>query len=74
MRRRKKRKPDAGKNRRLDEFLKALRIEGQKRDKLVSFVEELTFKRLKGLSTGMKEEDGKENGKPKLRLKMPWQK
>lgn len=63
---------DAAKNRKLDEFLKALRIEDEKRGKIVAFVEEITFKRLKELSTGITEE--KENEKKKLRLRMPWDK
>lgn len=74
MTRRKKNRADAAKNRRLDEFLRALRIEGEKRDKIVAFVEELTFKRLKQLSTGIKEEDGEKKRLPKLRLRMPWMK
>lgn len=67
---RKKRQHETGKDRKLDEFLKALKIEGEKRDKIVSFVEELTFKRLKELSTGAAEEEKK----PRLRLRMPWMK
>ena len=66
----KKKQIDVSKDRKLDEFLKALKIEGEKRDKIVSFVEELTFKQLKELSTGISEE----KEKPKLRLKMPWDK
>ncbi len=73
MARRKKEQVDAGKNRKLDEFLKGLRIEGEKRDKIVAFVEELTFKQLKELSTGVKEE-AEAKKKLKLRLKMPWKK
>ncbi len=73
MARRRKKQPDTGKNRKLDEFLKALKIENEKRDKIVSFVEELTFQRMKELSTGKREKEGR-NGWPKLRLKMPWQK
>ncbi|HIG98618.1 TPA: hypothetical protein HA231_04310 [Candidatus Woesearchaeota archaeon] len=69
--RKKQRQPDSGKNRKLDEFLRALKIAGEKRDRIVSFVEELTFKRLKELSTGVRE--GEER-KPKLRLRMPWDK
>lgn len=72
MARRKKQQIDVSKNRKLDEFLRGLRIEGEKRDKIVAFVEELTFKQLKELSTGIKESD--ENKKPKLRLRMPWYK
>ena len=67
----KKKAAEAGKNRKLDEFLKALKIEGEKRDKIVSFVEDLTFKRLKELSTGVKDSAEK---KPRLRLRMPWAK
>lgn len=71
---REKKKQAGGKNRRLDEFLKALRIEGAKRDKIVAFVEDLTFKQLKQLSTGVKEEQEKEKKGIRLRLRMPWQK
>ena len=74
MARRKKKQPDAGKNRKLDEFLKALKIEGDKRDRIVSFVEELTFQQLKELSTGIKAEKEGEKKWPKLRLRMPWMK
>ncbi len=68
---RKKKQPDTGKNRKLDELLKSLNIEEEKRNKIVSFVEEITFKRLKELSTGRKEDEEK---KLKLRLRMPWTK
>ena len=71
---RRKKAADASKNRKLDEFLKALRIEGDKRDKIVSFVEDLTFKQLKALSTGITEEKEGEKKKLKLRLRMPWMK
>ncbi len=71
MTRRKKKPLDAGKNRKLDDFLKALKIEDEKRDKIVSFVEDITFKQIKQLSTGIKEGEEK---KPKLRLRMPWMK
>ncbi|MBI2145049.1 hypothetical protein HYU18_01865 [Candidatus Woesearchaeota archaeon] len=71
MAKRRKKQAETGKNKKLDEFLKALKIEGEKRDKIVSFVEDLTFKQLKGLSTGVKEDGEK---KPKLRLRMPWMK
>ena len=71
MARRKKKQADASKNRKLDGFLKALRIEDDKRDKIVAFVEDITFKQLKQLSTGVKENGEK---KPRLRLRMPWQK
>ena len=70
MARRKKKQEDAGKNRKLDEFLKGLRIEGEKRDKIVAFVEDLTFRQMKELSTGISEE----KKKPKLRLRMLWEK
>ena len=69
-----KKKQAVGKDRRLDEFLKQLKIEGEKRDKIVAFVEDLTFKQLKQLSTGIKEEDEKEKKGLKLRLRMPWMK
>ncbi len=65
---------DVGKDRKLDEFLRQLRIEDEKRGKIVAFVEELTFKRMKELSTGIKEEKEDEKKKLKLRLRMPWQK
>ncbi len=74
MARRKKNQADAAKNRKLDEFLRQLKIEGEKRDKIVAFVEELTFKQLKQLSTGIKEEGEKEKKGIRLRLRMPWQK
>ncbi len=74
MAQKKKNPADAAKNRRLDEFLKALKIEGEKRDRIVSFVEELTFKQLKELSTGIKEEEEGKKKWPKLRLRMPWMK
>ena len=67
---RKKKQMDSSKNQKLDQFLKQLQIEGQKRGKIVAFVEELTFNTLKELSTGVK----KEKEKPKLRLRMPWDK
>ena len=68
--RRKKKPNDAGKNRHLDEFLKQLQIEDEKRGKIVAFVEEITFERMKELSTGVTEE----KKKPKLRLKKLWDK
>ena len=71
---RRKKQIESSKNRRLDEFLKALKIEGEKRDKIVAFVEDLTFRQLKQLSTGIKAEDEEKRSRPKLRLKMPWQK
>ena len=70
---RRKKQIESSKNRRLDEFLKALKIEGEKRDRIVSFVEELTFQRLKELSTGIKGQK-EETKKLKLRLRMPWMK
>ena len=70
MARRKKKPSDAGKNRHLDEFLKQLQIEDEKRGKIVAFVEEITFERMKELSTGVTEE----KKKPKLRLKKLWDK
>lgn len=73
MARRKKKQGEAGKNRNLNEFLKTLKIEGDKRDKIVAFVEELTFKQLKQLSTGIKEGEEEPQKKPvRLRLNMPW--
>lgn len=76
MARGKKKQIDVSKDHKLDEFLKGLRIEGEKRDRIVAFVEELTFKQLKELSTGIKEEDEREMEKKKLklRLRMPWTK
>ena len=70
MARRKKKPSDTGKNRHLDEFLKRLEIEDEKRGKIVAFVEDITFKQLKELSTGITED----KKKPKLRLRMPWDK
>lgn len=70
-RKKKQKQLDVGKNRKLAEFLRALDIETEKRDKIVAFVEELTFKQIKQLSTGIKEDEEK---KPKLRLRMPWMK
>jgi hypothetical protein len=64
-----KRKEEAGKNRNLDKFLKTLEIAEEKRGKIVSFVEDLTFKQLKGLVVPKEEEK-----KPKLRLNKPWEK
>ncbi len=74
MARRKKKQADASKNRKLNEFLKQLEIEDDKRGKIVAFVEDLTFKQLKELSTGIKEEKEGEKKKLKLRLRMPWDK
>lgn len=74
MAKRKKKEADSGKNRKLDEFLRQLKIEGEKRDKIVAFVEEITFRQLKQLSTGVKEEGEKEKKGIRLRLRMPWQK
>ena len=70
MPKRRKKQIDASKDRKLDEFLKGLEIEDGKRGKIVAFVEELTFKQLKELSTGVSEE----KKKPKLRLKKLWDK
>ncbi len=74
MAKRRKKQADAGKNHKLNEFLKQLEIEEDKRGKIVAFVEDITFKQLKQLSTGIKE--GEEEGKKKLRLRlrMPWDK
>ena len=69
-----KKKQAGGKDRKLDELLKQLNIESEKRDKIVAFVEELTFKRMKELSTGVAEEKENEKKKLKLRLRMPWTK
>ena len=69
-----KKKQAGGKDRKLDEFLRQLRIEDEKRGKIVAFVEELTFKRMKELSTGVTEEKEAEKKKLKLRLRMPWTK
>ncbi|MFH1827957.1 MAG: hypothetical protein ABH824_01710 [Nanoarchaeota archaeon] len=51
-----KKRLDAAKNKRLDIFLEKLEIEQDKREKIVNYVENLTFETLKGRST------------PKLRL------
>jgi hypothetical protein len=66
---RKRKKENAGKNRNLDKFLKTLEIAEEKREKIVTFVEELTFQQLKGLVVPKEEEK-----KPKLRLNKPWEK
>ena len=70
MARRRKKQADVGKNRKLDEYLKELKIADEKRSKIVAFVEDLTFRQMKELSTGISEE----KKKLKLRLKMPWNK
>ena len=70
MPRKRKKQVDASKDRKLDEFLKRLEIEDGKRGKIVAFVEDLTFKQLKELSTGISQEEKK----PKLRLKKLWDK
>lgn len=70
MAKKRKKQAEAGKNHKLNEFLKQLEIEDDKRGKIVAFVEDITFKQLKELSTGASEE----KKKPKLRLRMPWQK
>lgn len=74
MARRKKKQVDASKNHKLNEFLKQLEIEDDKRGKIVAFVEDLTFRQLKQLSTGITEEKENEKKKLKLRLRMPWTK
>jgi len=70
----KRRKPEAEKNRNLEQLLKTLKIKDEKRDKIVAFVEELTFKQLKRLSTGKKDGEEEEKKGIKLRLRMPWDK
>jgi hypothetical protein len=57
--RRKKKRIDTSKDKRLDVFLTNLEIEKEKREKIVNYVEDLTFDVLK-----MKNE-------PKLRLRKP---
>ncbi len=74
MAKKRKKQPDTGKNHKLNEFLKRLEIEGEKRGKIVAFVEDLTFRQLKQLSTGITEEKEGEKKKLRLRLRMPWMK
>ena len=57
-----------GKNPHLGEFLKQLQVEDEKRGKIVAFVEEITFEKLKELSTGVTED----KKMPKLRISRPW--
>ena len=48
---RRRRKPDTSKNRKLDEFLTNLRIDEPKKERILEFVERLTFESLKAAST-----------------------
>ncbi len=57
---RKRKKFDASKNMKLDEFLSRLEIESAKKEKILEFVENLTFDKLKEASIKHK--------KPFLRL------
>ena len=59
---RKKRKFDATKNRKLDEFLTNMNIEERKKDDIMAFVEKLTFEKIKEASI-------KKKPKPVLRLR-----
>lgn len=71
----KRKKPaEASKNHKLNEFLKHLEIEYDKRGKIVAFVEDLTFRQIKQLSTGIAEEKEGDKKKLRLRLRMPWTK
>jgi len=58
---RKRRKLDASRNRKLNEFLTDLQISKPKKEQIIEFVEKLTFERLKDAST--------KKQKPALRLK-----
>ena len=53
----KAKKTDAGKNRRLDAFLTQLEIENEKKDKILRYVQDLTYETLQRKSA------------PRLRLK-----
>ncbi len=44
---RRKKRLDDHKNKRLDEFLTTLQIEADKKDKIIKYVEELTFQTIK---------------------------
>ena len=46
---------DANKNRNLDDFLSGLKIETDKRDKIIDFVENLTFQKVKEASAASQE-------------------
>ena len=59
---RKKRKFDATKNRKLDEFLTKMNIAESKKDDIMEFVEKLTFEKVKEASI-------KKKVKPTLRLR-----
>ena len=56
-----RRKFDPTKNRKLDEFLTNINVDDKKKDKIMEFVENLTFERLKEASM--------RKAKPVLRLK-----
>lgn len=58
---RKRQRFDASKNRKLDEFLSKLDIENTKKEKIMEFVENLAFEKLKEASI--------KHQKPFLRLK-----
>lgn len=58
---RKRKKFDASKNRKLDEFLSKLDIEREKKEKIMEFVENLAFEKLKEASIRQQ--------KPFIRLK-----
>jgi len=58
-----RKKFDPTKNRKLHEFLSHLEIEDDKQDKIVQFMEELAFQRVKELTIRQREK------KPVLRLK-----
>jgi hypothetical protein len=53
------RRPETEKNRRLDAFLTELQIEREKKEKIINYVEDLTFDVLK------------QKSQPKLRLRKP---
>ena len=58
---RRRKKSDASKNRKLDEFLSRLEIEEEKKEQIMEFVEKLAFEKLKEASIKQQ--------KPVIRLK-----
>ena len=53
--RRKRRTFDASKNRKLNEFLSELEIDGRKKEQILEFVEQLTFETVKEASRRSRE-------------------
>ena len=56
--RRKRRTFDASKNRKLNEFLSELEIDGRKKEQILEFVEQLTFETVKEASRRSREKKG----------------